>query len=384
MKYRKNFTGYGIRDTILYLCTIFYPVSRIPYLLMRFTSKLITWYHRHKRDLPFRGTCDPYLIWVSEVILQQTRMEQGLGYYLRFVERFPDMVSLASADEEEVLKLWQGLGYYSRARNLHETARKLVKENGGQFPKTYKEIRNLKGIGDYSAASIASLSFGEPYPAVDGNVYRFLARFFGIKDPAGSGSGKKRAVQLSSERIDRKNPGAFNQAMIEFGALVCKPANPACQDCIFRSGCYAFTRNIVDRLPVRSKQTKIRRRYFNYLVITDEQKGAIRIHLHKRTGNDIWENLYDFPLIETTRKVSLKTLFNSEAFRSYFPERLPEISHVSEEFRHILSHQIILARFFRVSLKGQPARISRPVTLDEIRQFPVPRLITLYLQKYFA
>jgi len=349
---------------------------------MSFTSDLISWYQEHKRDLPFRGTRDPYLIWISEIILQQTRMEQGLNHYHRFISRFPDLFTLAEADEEEVLKIWQGWGYYSRARNLHESARIIAGKLDGQFPNVFSEIKRLKGIGDYSAASIASLAFDEPIPAVDGNVYRFMARYFGFRDPAGSLAGKKKAVIQALKLIDKKSPGQFNQAMIEFGALICKPVNPICSECIFRDFCYAFQHDRVRQFPVKSRSPGTKRRYFHYLVITFLKEGKPRIIINKRTGNDIWKNLYDFPLIETTCPESEIFLQQTNRWKSLFRERSPVIAGKSKEFRHLLSHRIILATFYRISLEMAPATSFETIPLEEMDSLPVPKLISNYLHKY--
>jgi A/G-specific adenine glycosylase len=348
---------------------------------MPFTSRLIRWYHRNKRDLPFRGTRDPYLVWISEVILQQTRMEQGLGYYTRFVERFPDIRALASGTEEEVLKLWQGLGYYDRARHLHASAVHLVNDSGGLFPGTFNGIRGIKGIGDYSAASIASLCFDEPVPAIDGNVFRFVARYTGIADPAGSAKGKQKAMEWCLAQMDRNDPGTFNQAMIEFGALVCKPARPDCDGCQFRTSCYAFSRKLTGSLPVKQRPAKVRHRYFHYLVIVKEQKGIPHVVIRKRTGNDIWKNLYDFPLIETGKKISARSLSRSEAFRSLFPDREAMILRVYGTSRHVLSHQVIHATFYRTDGNVSAASPGISVSAGSLSRYPMPRLISRFIQE---
>ncbi|TSA30587.1 MAG: A/G-specific adenine glycosylase [Bacteroidetes bacterium] len=351
---------------------------------MSFSSTLISWYEANKRDLPFRGTRDPYLIWISEVILQQTRMEQGLGYYRRFVQRFPDIHSLASGTEEEVLKLWEGLGYYSRARNLHTSAREIMERMDGVFPQTYEEIRKLKGVGEYTAASVASLAFDESRAAVDGNVYRFLARYYGFREPSGSASGKKLARMKAEELIDNSQPGTFNQAMIEFGALVCTPVNPSCNGCLFNTSCYAFIHRVIREIPVKPRPDQIRKRFFHYLVITWESPDGARILLNKRTGNDIWKNLYDFPQIETPRIVSLTRLMKSQEWRNLFGDLHPVVSAVSTQFIHILSHQVILAKFYRILLEGPIECPGTIVSLEELASLPVPRLISRYLQKCFS
>ncbi len=350
---------------------------------MSFTSTLIAWYQSNKRNLPFRGTRNPYLIWVSEVVLQQTRMDQGIDYYLRFIERFPDIQTLATASEEEVLKTWQGMGYYSRARNLHASAREIVNKMGGAFPETFNRILKLKGIGDYSAASIASLAFDEPQAAVDGNVFRFMARYFGFRDEVSSTSGKKRMKEKAESLMDKDQPGTFNQAMIEFGALVCTPQSPSCNSCIFRDSCYAFRHQFIREIPVKKKAAMIRKRYFHYLVITFNGSDNARVVMKKRKGDDIWKNLYDFPVIETTGKRSLLQLKKTDEWKTIFRDGQPTVINVSEEFKHILSHQVILATFYRVSLEELPGHFNMYISVKQLDSLPVSKLISKYWQKYF-
>jgi len=350
---------------------------------MIFSATLISWYEANKRDLPFRGTKDPYLIWVSEVILQQTRMEQGVPYYLRFIHQFPDILRLAAAPEEQVLKTWQGRGYYSRARNLHATAREIVEKYEGHFPASYDQILKLKGIGEYSAASITSLAFDEPRAAIDGNVYRLLSRFFGIREAVGSVTGRKLAKAKAEMLMDPTRPGQFNQAMIEYGALVCTPQKPACNGCLFNETCYAFRHGLTQEIPVRKKKTAIRNRFFYYLVITFGENGELDVIVNKREGKDIWRNLYDFPLIESTTRLTSWKLMKSNAWKEIFRDRSPEVLHVSEEFRHVLSHQTIMATFYNITLKEAPDGTGIHLPLSLVETFPFPALITKYWQKYF-
>jgi len=310
-------------------------------------------------------------------------MEQGVEYYVRFITRFPDIKSLADAREEEVLKIWQGMGYYSRARNLHASARVIVDRWGGVFPSTYTDMRELKGIGDYSAASIASLAFDEPIPAIDGNVYRLMARYYGIKEPAGSTVGRRQAFEKAKKLMDKDDPGRFNQAMIEYGALVCKPINPGCPTCLFSKGCYAHKQNRVKEVPLKSKPVKIKRRYFHYLVISFNQNGIKQIIINKRDGNDIWKNLYDFPMIETDKPITSRQLRTLNRWRSIFQENSPTIKSRSDEFKHVLSHQVIHAVFYQISLDESPGNLWKHTPVDEIDTLPIPRLIAQYLQKYF-
>ncbi|MFH1295886.1 MAG: NUDIX domain-containing protein, partial [Bacteroidota bacterium] len=263
------------------------------------------------------------------------------------------------------------------------SAREIVERWGGEFPGTFARIRELKGIGDYSAASIASLAFNEPEAAVDGNVFRFLARYFGYREPAGSSVGTKRVKKKAEELMDIDNPGTFNQAMIEFGALVCTPAHPSCNTCIFKNSCNASRHQTVMELPVKTKSVKIRTRYFHYLVMTFQTSDGIRIVISKRKGNDIWKNLYDFPLIETTHRLSQKRLMMTDDWKSIFQDIHPAVISVTKEFRHILSHQLIQAKFYRISLNAPPKKIRMHIRVDELDSIPVPKLIAQYIQQYF-
>ena len=256
---------------------------------------LINWFAENRRDLPWRHDPTPYEVWLSEVILQQTRVNQGMDYYLRFIKKWPSVTSLAQATEEEVLKMWQGLGYYSRARNLHHCAQQVMEQHGGQFPADYEQLKKLQGIGEYTAAAIASIAFDLPHAVVDGNVYRVLARLFDIDIPINNKEGQKLFAQLADELLNRKQPGLHNQAMMEFGALQCTPKNPNCLHCPLLAQCLAFAHQTVLQRPVKLQTKKNVTRYFNYLVIRINEN----IYLHKRSGNDIWKNLYDFPCIES-------------------------------------------------------------------------------------
>lgn len=349
-------------------------------MMDQFSSRLITWYQTHKRDLPFRGTRDPYLIWVSEVIMQQTRMEQGLDYYQRFVKRFPDIFSLASAEEQTVLKIWQGLGYYSRARNLHETAKHLVETSGGKFPETFPELKKLKGIGSYSAASIASICFREAIPAIDGNVLRFLSRIAGFEEPVSSTALKNAVFHYAKSRMDRSDPGAFNQAMIEFGALVCIPGKPNCSECLFRLSCIARSEGRVSSLPVKAKKITIKKRYFHYIVVMKESDGKWYLAVNKRTANDIWRNLFDLPLIETSAQISPAQLIQTDQWRSFFPEQPAVLTGNSPEIKHPLSHQWIYTRFYQVDPRLNETRMFFFIPFDHWRDYPFPKLITSYLE----
>jgi A/G-specific adenine glycosylase len=351
---------------------------------MSFSDVILEWYSINKRDLPWRRTKDPYKIWVSEIIFQQTRIEQGTDYYLRFIKRFRNVKELADAREEDVLKLWQGLGYYSRARNMHAAAREIMSRYNGKFPGTYDEILNLKGIGEYTASAIASIAFDFPTPVVDGNVLRFFARYFGYHDPVGSVTLKKDICRKALQLIDNEHPGDFNQAIMEFGALQCKPGKPDCVICPFNKECHAFQTGNVENLPVKSKVQKQRKRYFNYFVFILKNKEGDHIYLRKRESDDIWRNLYDFPLVETDGPVSAEKLMQADEWRKIAGGNSFQIRKRSELYRHILSHQIILARFYFIDLPGKPKLPFLMVSLKDLLKYPVARLIEQFLEDSYT
>jgi A/G-specific adenine glycosylase len=343
-----------------------------------FNSRIHIWYSLYKRDLPWRGTRNPYHIWLSEIILQQTRIDQGQAYYMRFTEEYPTISDLANASEDQILKLWQGLGYYSRARNLHFTAKYIQENYDGKFPDNYEQIRSLKGIGDYTAAAIASISFNLEYPAVDGNIYRVLSRFFGISEPIDTTAGKKTFHELAKELIRGTDPGMHNQALMEFGALQCTPKNPDCQQCPLQESCFAFSTKRISELPAKQNKTKQRDRFFNYIVLSGKNHTWIR----KRTEKDIWKNLFEFPLVETTEEKSIENLFGMDEFR-----KLVQAGHLIENVSnwkiHILSHQRIHYRFIRVQLVegiDVPDHLIR-VNKEDIFNFAVPKLLETYLKE---
>jgi len=345
-----------------------------------FSAEVIAWYRENKRNLPWRNTKIPYFIWISEIILQQTRVEQGLAYYERFVERFPTIENLAAANEDEVLKLWQGLGYYSRARNLHFTAKTICKNLNGKFPNNYAEIRKLKGIGDYTAAAIASFCFNQPHPVVDGNVYRVLSRVFGITTPIDTAKGKKEFYALAHELLDSQKPAWHNQAMMEFGAIHCTPKNPACASCIFKSKCIAFNKKIVKKLPVKAGKTKQRNRYFDYLII--KQNG--NIFIKKRTEKDIWKNLYEFPLIENKKQMSENNLIKSKKWNELLGKSRYHIVKKSSIYKHVLSHQKLFTRFWEIEVSKPHKKLPDsfiPIREQALGKYPVSQLIANYLEK---
>ncbi|WP_163707927.1 A/G-specific adenine glycosylase [Mangrovibacterium lignilyticum] len=332
-------------------------------------AKLRRWYEQNKRHLPWRETSDPYIIWLSEIILQQTRIDQGLAYFKRFVENYPTVEKLAEATEDEVLKLWQGLGYYSRARNLHYTAKTISTVYNGNFPSDYKEILSLKGVGEYTAAAVASISFNLPHAVVDGNVYRVLSRLFGIDTPIDSTEGRKQFNELANEILNQKNPGDHNQAMMEFGALQCTPKKPKCGDCIFNDWCLALKENIVDQLPVKKGKIKIKHRYFNYLLLSNGTSAYIQ----KRTANDIWQNLYEFPMIETSEKTEIDQVLNGSS--SLYNPQTDLVEEVSGWGKQVLSHQHIHYRFIQIQLKNKKSLLPGLIEVNkkDIFNFAVPK-----------
>ncbi len=340
---------------------------------MGFSDKLISWYHQNKRDLPWRNSTDPYQIWLSEIILQQTRVDQGLSYFNKFIQQHPTVKSLAKAPEKEILKLWQGLGYYSRARNLHYTAKYIVDEYNGIFPKEYEDILKLKGVGEYTAAAISSFAYNLSYPAIDGNVYRVLSRIFGIENPIDSTEGKKIFKQLATQLIDDKNPATYNQAIMEFGALQCTPKKPNCENCPFLLECFAYKKKAITELPKKEKKLKQRNRYFNYLVVIDDGN----IYIKERSTKDIWKGLFDFPLLETSQPLSSFAPVLKE-----FEDLNLTLKNKSIEYKHILSHQKIYATFWLVSSNSRKKlNIDyTEVSLKKINNYPVPKLIENYLE----
>jgi len=347
--------------------------------MKKFTNRLLKWYALHRRDLPWRRTRDPYHIWLSEVILQQTRVEQGTPYYYKFLELFPTVETLAAAQEQEVLKAWQGLGYYTRARNLHAAAIMIVKEHGGRFPSSWQDIRKLKGIGDYTAAAIASISFRLPFAVVDGNVIRFLSRYSGIQEPVNRPAVVRQLRELANALMDQGNPGDFNQALMEFGAMVCLPAKPRCGNCIFNQDCFAFNHQMIEMIPLKSGKPPLRNRYFNYLTVWMRREDQHFLFLRKRENKDIWRNLFDFPMEETLQEANLKTLSRTNLFRTISRLSPAGIHLLPFHKTHLLTHQRIHARFFVAEVTCIPAGWGDPVDLQSIHQFPMPRLITGFL-----
>lgn len=343
---------------------------------MNFTKVLISWYSINKRTLPWRETQNPYFIWLSEIILQQTQVSQGLPYYRAFVSQFPTIFELAKADEEEVLKLWQGLGYYSRARNLHFTARYVVNELNGKFPVVYKDLIQLKGVGDYTASAIASICNDEHCAVVDGNVYRVLARYFGVETPINTSAGVKEFKVLAQKLLPDGDIGNYNQAIMEFGSIQCCPKNPDCHGCPLNHSCIALKTNKVNNLPVKLKKLKITNRYFNYLVFISGSKTVLK----KRTKKDIWQNLYEFPLIETEQKETIKTFGKNEDLKVFLNGNDNEISLYNKtEIVHKLSHQHLNTKFWIVNMKNLDKNV---IEFSELYKYPVPTLIKNFIDEF--
>lgn len=345
--------------------------------MLDFATKITSWYKINKRELPWRNTNNPYFIWLSEIILQQTRVDQGMAFYLKFVHEFPTVKELANAEDETVLRLWQGLGYYSRARNLHFTAKLIVENYNGVFPADFQEIKKLKGVGEYTAAALASFAFNLPHAVLDGNVFRVLSRIFGIDLPIDSTKGKKYFLELCNELLDKKNPALFNQAIMEFGALQCVPKNPSCTSCIFIGNCIAFSKNKVFELPIKSKSLVRKNRYFNYLIITHQQNVIIK----KRTENDIWQNLYDFPLIETESSSDFSELKLKIKNHDLLKNKSWTLEKVSSTVKHVLSHRDIYTSFFHIKMEDQPSIKNNYILCqaNQLDNYGMPRVITRYL-----
>ncbi|MFO7669303.1 MAG: A/G-specific adenine glycosylase [Bacteroidales bacterium] len=357
---------------------------------MNFGGIVGSWYEKNKRDLPWRRTSDPYLVWLSEVILQQTRVIQGIDYYNRFAEAFPDLSSLACAPEDRVLKLWQGLGYYSRARNLHKAARELVKTGGGKMPATYKGLLAMKGVGPYTASAVASICFGERKAVVDGNVSRVIARWSGVEDPVNGSTGKRTIEALASQLIAKCiSPGTHNQAMMEFGALQCVPVSPDCKVCPLSGSCNACLTGRVEKLPVKIPRRQPADRWMYFYFITCEGETILR----RREEHGIWRSLYHFPMVEKSEEHPVEEILGqmfhqllgelTTLAEESLPGGLHRFSSVSEPIRHQLTHLTIHARFIHTVLPSLPFALPEKfirIPLDELDHYPVPRLMERYME----
>ena len=344
---------------------------------MDFSNYLIFWYLKNRRDLPWRKTNNPYYIWLSEVILQQTRIAQGTSYYFKFVESFPTIFDLANADEDTVLKLWQGLGYYTRARNLHHTAKFVVDHYNGEFPSNYEDLIKLKGIGEYTAAAISSICFKEPHATVDGNVYRVLSRYFNIDIPINSTNGIKHFKQLAQSLIDIKNPGDHNQAIMELGAMTCTPKNFKCNSCPLNQSCLALKYKNITSLPVKDKKVKIKKRFFNFLVFDISDNYTL---LEKRTNKDIWQNLYQFPLYESVHQINFNELIKTNIMKTFTKNNHYNLQAFNKKpIIHKLTHQHIYTIFWIIKTE---AHYNDVVKWENVSTFAVPTLIHNFINKF--
>ena len=344
-----------------------------------FFEILIKWNrNQNKREMPWKGEKDPYKIWISEIILQQTRVQQGLSYYNRFIKAWPDVKSLAKAGEQEVYKMWEGLGYYSRCRNLIATAKYISDELGGKFPEKYEDILSLKGVGAYTASAIASFAFNQPHAVVDGNVFRVLARFFGIHTPVDTTEGKKLFGRLADDLIEQTNPAEYNQSIMDFGAVICKPTLPLCNECPLQKKCVARQKKLVNILPLKQKTVKKRERFFNYLLV--EQAGYI--YINQRTEKDIWQNLYEFILVETESLPPEKEFLKSGYVATLLGSSNFKLDKISETYIQKLSHQTITGRFFHIAIKTPKNSLKKYklVSRNTLKKLAFPKFIASYLQ----
>lgn len=326
--------------------------------------------------MPWKGEKDPYKIWISEIILQQTRVEQGLDYYLKFIRNFPTIKELAKASDEKVFKLWEGLGYYSRCRNLLSTARYISGSLNGVFPNTYEAILTLKGVGPYTAAAISSFAYDLPHAVIDGNVFRVISRITGISQPIDSTEGKKIFSQIANEWLDKKRPGKYNQAIMDFGATVCKPLHPSCHECPFRADCYAYTNDQVQSLPVKAKKQKSRTRYLYFLILSYGKKKAVRL----RNKKDIWQDLYEFPLIETEKATHPKNILSLAEKNRWIKKGGYEWISVSRTYKQVLSHQKLEGQFIELVLSEKPLiKDWNWMTASLMKKLAFPRFINSYL-----
>ncbi len=343
-----------------------------------FSRLLLKWNQdQNRREMPWKGEKDPYKIWLSEIILQQTRVEQGLQYYHDFIRNFPTIQDLAGAKDEKVLKCWEGLGYYSRCRNLLATARYICNELDGRFPDQYETILSLKGVGPYTAAAISSFAYNLPHAVVDGNVFRVLARVFGISLPSDSTEGKKYFTKLANELLDQEQAGKYNQAIMDFGATICKPVSPLCGSCVFKKSCQAFQQDKIADYPVKEKKIRVKKRWFHFLVLACKGKIAIR----QRTDKDIWQGLYEFPNLESGKPLTTAALIKEARQKKWLSSGIKTTTAISPWHKQQLTHQLIHGQFIRISLPKKP---ELPGLLwlseKEIKQYAFPRLFREYLE----
>lgn len=347
--------------------------------LIKFSNAINSWYTNNKRQLPWRETTDPYIIWLSEIILQQTRVEQGMSYFNKFSTKYPTVKRLAEASEDEVLKDWEGLGYYSRARNMLATAKLISSDLQGIFPNNYTDILKLKGVGSYTAAAISSFAFNEERAVVDGNVYRVLSRYFGVSTPIDSTEGKKEFQRLADDLIKFQKPSEHNQAMMEFGAMQCKPKNADCETCPLNAECFAFQKSLVGDLPVKEKKTKQTKRYFTFLICRDRENLLIQ----KRPEKGIWANMYEFPLLESKSSKEQNELIIGRKWHSNFKNANTKVTHVSETQKHLLSHQQLFARFIELEVDELQKEENNQLVIkqQELKNYALPKLLVNYISE---
>lgn len=347
---------------------------------MSFSEHILAWYHQHKRALPWRETKNPYIIWLSEIILQQTRVEQGTPYFHRFLESYPNVTKFAEAEESEILRLWQGLGYYSRARNMHKASKQVIDLHSGEFPTRYADLLRLPGVGEYTAAAISSFSSNHPHAVLDGNVFRVLSRYFGIDESINSSKGKKIFSQLADEMLDRDHPAEYNQAIMDFGSIQCKPKNPKCEECVLRLDCRAYGDGLVDKLPRKIKAKKSKDRYFHYFVLED----GVEVLMSQRSEGDVWANLYEFPMLETAKDINVAELVQLPEYRELFGENEPIM--IQGQVKHILSHQNIYAKFYKIDVDNSELVKKRNwnyCLLENLDKLAKHKLISSFVEHYF-
>ena len=342
---------------------------------MNFSSQIIKWYKNFKRELPWRETRDPYKIWLSEIILQQTQVKQGLPYYERFLASFPNVNALAEAAEDDIMKLWQGLGYYSRARNLHFAAKQIVKM--GKFPNDYNSILSLKGVGEYTAAAISSFAFKLPHAVVDGNVFRLLSRFYGIEKNISSVSGKRYFFDLANSLIDKNKPDIHNQAIMEFGSQMCKAVKPNCTDCPLKDECYAFSHNMQKQFPIKNKKQTVKSLYFDYFFF----EFGSHTFIQQRSNEGIWKNLYEFPLIESSKQYSKTSILAHDSLQHWLANQSTTVKSISC-YKHVLSHRVIFARFWRMECQKTLENHSfKTINILDLEQYAVSRLTEKFINE---
>lgn len=365
-----NFTGWLLALSLT--PQIFYLIS-----MSVFSKKLLVWDNTiNQRTMPWKGEKDPYKIWLSEIILQQTRVEQGWPYYEKFIQNFPNIEALAAADDQYVFKLWEGLGYYNRCKNLLATARCITQEYNGKFPEKYDEIIALKGIGPYTAAAITSFAYDQPYPVLDGNVFRVLSRYLGLDTPIDSTEGKKLFSAKAEEVLDKKNPAQYNQAIMDFGATVCTPATPRCSDCLLQNTCIAFQNGIVNKLPIKEKTLTKKVRHFTWFVLEVKDE----IYIHQRTEKDVWQNLFEFYSIETESKSNWTKANLAETLEEQIGIKNVAISSISAEIKQQLTHQLIRAHIATCVLPQKPKALQTEwISKKQITQYAFPKILKEFI-----